>query len=155
MSARDTRNAPTLGAFPFVRLIGFSRASTDSRTGIAPSSFPVRATRSRGGGRKRKTMTIQEEFANWFDSVGFTPENNDDVVVLYDDINNGFSDSNADFQVIKKGDKFVIQPSDKDFNPFEYPAESKSDLLSYLNSLYEHGDVHGEETFLHNMDRDN
>ena len=101
-------------------------------------------------------MTIQEKFANWFDSVGLTPENNDDIVVLYDDIKNGFSESNADFQVIKIGDKFVIQPSDKDLASFEYPAESKAELISHLDSLYpEHGGVHGEETFLHNMGRNN
>lgn len=101
-------------------------------------------------------MTIKEKFADWFDSVGLTPENNDDIVVLYDDIKNGFSEGNADFQVIKKGDMFVIQPSDKDLVSFEYSTESMADLISHLDSLYpEHGGVHGEETFLHNMERNN
>ena len=107
---------------------------------------------------KEKKMTITEKFAAWLDSVNLTSasENTDDIVVLYDDIKNGFSECTADFQVIKKNDKFVIQPSDKEIVSFEYPAESKTDLISHLDSLYpEHGGVHGEETFLHNMKRNN
>lgn len=45
-----------MGAFPFVRLIGFSRASTESRTGIVPSSFLARAKRTRGGRKEMKKI---------------------------------------------------------------------------------------------------
>ena len=59
MSVRDARNAPAMGAFPFVRLIGFSRASTDSRTGTVPSSFPARAPKVQGGIEEAKRWQMQ------------------------------------------------------------------------------------------------
>ena len=48
-----------MGAFPFVRLIGFSRAATDSRMGIAPLSFPIRETRPRG---EREEQRDEEDY---------------------------------------------------------------------------------------------
>lgn len=56
MEVRDARNAPTLGAFPFASSIGFSRASTESRMGIAPSSFSARAPKAQEGKGEAKEM---------------------------------------------------------------------------------------------------
>ena len=50
----EARDAPAMGAFPFVSLAGFSRAPTESRTGIVPSSFPARETKAKRGKEKRK-----------------------------------------------------------------------------------------------------
>lgn len=54
MEVRDARDAPILGAFPYASSIGFSRASTDSRMGIAPSSFPARETKAKRGRRSER-----------------------------------------------------------------------------------------------------
>ena len=54
MEVREARNAPTLGAFSFASSIGFSRASTESRTEIAPSSFPARAPKAKREKEKRR-----------------------------------------------------------------------------------------------------
>ena len=63
MEVREARNAPTLGAFPFASSIGFSRASTESRTEIAPSSFPARAPKAQGGKGEAKEMKKTIGFA--------------------------------------------------------------------------------------------
>lgn len=47
MEVREARNAPAVGAFPSASSIGFSRASTESRTENAPSSFPARAPKAK------------------------------------------------------------------------------------------------------------
>jgi len=53
-SVHEARNALAMGVFPFVRLTGFSRASTESRTEIAPSSFSARETKAKREKEKRK-----------------------------------------------------------------------------------------------------
>lgn len=102
-------------------------------------------------------MNDDEMFSVWLDQVGLDyVDDQDDIVVLYDDIGRECSDENATYTVSKSGDVLHIVPPDSNLPPFDMPITSKSTVIRLIDALYpEHGGVHGEETFRHNIERNN
>ncbi len=102
-------------------------------------------------------MNEDKKFAAWMDQVGLDHNDClDDIVVLYDDIARERSDVNADYGVSKDGDILHIVPLNSDLPTFDMPATSKATVIRFIDALYpEHGGVHGEESFRHNMERNN
>ncbi len=101
-------------------------------------------------------MNDPEDFGSWFDRVGLDRDYIDDIVVLYDDILRGFSEDHADIVVSETENILSLVPADPELLPFRVYVSEKLILVRWLDALYpDNGGVHGEESYLHNMARDN
>ena len=102
-------------------------------------------------------MNEDKKFAVWMDQVGLDHKDDfDNIVVLYDDIARECSDENADYAVSKDGDVLHIVPSDSELPSFDMPITSKAIVMRAIDALYpEGGGVHGQESLLHNKERNN
>ena len=98
-------------------------------------------------------MNEDKNFAARMDQLGLNYNDDfDDIVVLYDDIARECSEENADYAVSRVGDTLHIIHLNSDLPAFDMPLTSKATVMRFIDALYpEHGGVHGEGPFRHNM----